>query len=297
MPFEGIRRCAPGEILRYEEIVRFVRFLRQDYLLEKVRITGGEPLVRRGIERLVAMLTEAGVREPALTTNGQRLGTMAATLKDAGLGRVNISLDSLDAGTYRRVTGGGRLEKTLDGIRAALASGLTPVKLNMVVMRGINDTEVESALSFALAQGCEMRFLELMQAHTGRFDHNGHFVPSPEVRERLSRSFHLTAVPTVPGETSVNYVAESASGERGTVGFISPHSAPFCGQCRRLRLTADGNVVGCLARARRRPVKAFLRRGERGSRASLREAVEDALTHKRSARDFTCRQPMVLVGG
>jgi len=158
MPAQGIRLVDRSEILSYEEIMRFVQLVGRRYPVSQVRITGGEPLVRPGLEALIAMLRQAGVPEIALTTNAQQLAARAIALKEAGLDRVNISLDSLKPDVFARITRGGILEKTLDGIQAARRAGLQPVKLNTVVLRGLNDQEAPDLARFALRKGASCGF-------------------------------------------------------------------------------------------------------------------------------------------
>ena len=246
-----------------------------------MRLTGGEPLLRAGLDRLVAMLAAAGAADLALTTNGQRLAEMAGPLKQAGLNRINISLDSLSPATFAAITRGGILEKTLAGIAAARRAGLDPVKLNMVVMRGENDHEVADLVRFAVEHGCQMRFLELMPIGVAAAGFEDRFVSSAEVLERLAGEFALTELPVDPRSTSRNFVAEDQSGRWTTIGFISPSSQPFCAGCRRLRLTAAGVLLGCLARPTGIPIAPLLRSGSELDAEALVAAVEQALGMKR----------------
>jgi cyclic pyranopterin phosphate synthase len=296
-PENGSAKVAREEVLSYEEITRFVAALRAQYGLTQVRLTGGEPLLRAGIDRLVAMLAAAGAADLALTTNGQRLAEMAAPLRRAGLNRVNISLDSLSPATFAAITHGGILENTLEGIAAAREAGLDPVKLNMVVMRGENDHEVADLVRFAAGHGCQMRFLELMPIGVAAAGFGDRFVSSAEVFERLAREFTLTALPVDPRSTSRNFVAEDQSGRWTTVGFISPSSQPFCAGCRRLRLTATGVVLGCLARPTGIPIAPLLRSGPELDAEALVAAVEEALGMKRLDGEFVQPQAMVGIGG
>jgi cyclic pyranopterin phosphate synthase len=183
-----------------------------------------------------------------LTTCGQQLAEKASGLKQAGLDRINVSLDSLNPATYAEISRGGVLEKTLTGIVAARQAGLHPVKLNMVVLRGKNDGEVSDLVRFAMKHDCQVRFLELMPIGEAAADFGASFVPSAEVRERLAGTFSLTALPVDPASTSRDFLALDGHGRSTVVGFISPYSEPFCGGCWRLRLTATGFLIGCLAR-------------------------------------------------
>lgn len=297
MPPEGIRRVPREEILSYEEIALFVRLLAARYPVSQVRVTGGEPLVRPQIENLVRLLAEAMVPDLALTTNGQQLRQKAAALKQAGLHRVNISLDSLRAETFHRLTRGGDLKKTLDGIHAALEAGLHPVKLNMVVLRGVNDDETAGLVRFALENGCQIRFLELMPIGESAADFAQLFVPSAETKRRIEEKFALEALPFEEESTSRNYVVKDSGGNTAIVGFISPYSEPFCIGCRRLRLTATGMLIGCLARPQGIPLAALLRNGLAGNLEELDLAIRSAMELKRRDHKFEQARQMVQIGG
>jgi cyclic pyranopterin phosphate synthase len=240
------------------------------------------------------MLAAAGAPDLALTTNGQRLEELAEPLKQSGLRRVNISLDSLDPRTFAALTSGGVLSKTLDGIGAARRAGLDPVKLNVVVLRGLNDREAPALLRFAMQQGCQVRFLELMPIGVAADGFEDLFVSSAEVRFTLAREFGLAPLPVRPEDTSRNFVAEDARGRRAIVGFISPYSEPFCGACARLRLTATGVLMGCLARDEGIPLAPLLRGPSGPDVKALEGAVEAAFGTKR--RDGAFRQPCAMVG-
>jgi len=296
VPMSGIAPLPRAEILTYEEIAAFVRYLKEEFGLSKARITGGDPLVRRDIETLVRMLADVGLPDLAMTTNAQRLAPKASLLKAAGLRRVNISLDSLKAATFERLSGGGSLRKTQQGIEAALAHDLRPVKLNMVVLRGVNDDEVAAVLAFALQHGCEARFLELMPLGPASANFRQWFVSAEEIRARLSASFSLSARPVPPGTTARDYLVTDAAGRRGVTGFIAPHSQPFCAGCARLRLTADGQLIGCLGRERRVAIKPLLR-GAQAERAGLAALVEGALLEKTKCHQFAPERAMVAIGG
>lgn len=296
-PENGSTKVAREEVLSYEEITRFVTALKAQYGLTQVRLTGGEPLLRAGLDRLVAMLAAVGAPDLAVTTNGQQLAEMAGPLRRAGLNRINISLDSLSPATFAAITHGGILENTLAGIAAAQRAGLDPVKLNMVVMRGENDHEVADLVRFAAGLGCQMRFLELMPIGVAATGFRDRFVSSAEVIERLAGDFALTALPIDARSTSRNFVAEDQSGRWTTIGFISPSSRPFCAGCRRLRLTATGVVLGCLARPTGIPIAPLLRSGAEPDAEALVVVVEKALGMKRLDGEFVQPQAMMGIGG
>jgi GTP 3',8-cyclase len=296
MPANGVPVVPREQVLSYEEILRFVCELKARYGLAQVRLTGGEPLVRPQVERLVTMLAAAGLSDLALTTNGQQLASMAERLKQAGLTRINISLDTLRPEAFAAITRGGILQKTLDGIAAARQVGLYPIKLNTVVMRGWNDHEITDLLQFALEHDCQMRFLELMPIGVAAATFDKCFVSTAEVREQVLRKFTLKPLPFATHETSRNFLAEDGQGRTAVVGFISPYSQPFCAGCWRLRLTATGVLIGCLARSEGVPIAPLLRSDVLDGQ-ELAAAVERALAMKRRDGEFTQPRAMVAIGG
>jgi len=294
MPADGVPLRAYGQILRFEEIVRFVRAMKGAFRPVKVRLTGGEPLIRRDFAVLVGMLADEGVADLAMTTNGQALAAAAVALKRAGLRRVNVSLDSLDPRTYARVTRGGRLSRTLAGIDAALAAGLTPVKLNTAVLRGVNSGELIELVRFGIGRGCQVRFLEVMPIGPAARQAEA-FVSSAEVLEMLKGAYSLRAAPAPAGSSSRNFIATARDGAEGIVGVISPCSEPFCDGCDRLRLTAAGELIGCLALGEGADIRPLLRGG--GGEADLQAAARAALGRKRTGREFATTRHMSGTGG
>lgn len=297
MPAGGRPLSPRTEILSYEEIAGFVRLVHAAYGVSQVRITGGEPLVRPQLENLIEMLAAEGIRDIALTTNGQLLAQKVDALKRAGLSRVNISLDSLRPEVFARITRGGVLQRTLDGIEAALAAGLGPVKLNTVVLRGINDQEAPDLVRFALDRGCQIRFLELMPIGEAAAGFDRLFVSSADTRARLREFFKLEPLPVDPSSTSRDYRIQDSAGKATIAGFISPTTEPFCAGCRRLRLTAKGSLIGCLARPQAIPVADLLRNGTGRDPGLILAAVEAALGLKRRNSEFSQPLEMVQIGG
>jgi len=264
MPDHGIALLPHGEILRYEEVLRVARAAAA-LGINKLRVTGGEPLVRSDLTELVRMLSAVdGIDDIALTTNGVLLRQHAMALKEAGLKRVNVSLDTLDRDRYGRITRCGRLDDVLDGIDAAKDAGLEPVKLNVVVMKGINDDEVLEFARLTMDEGWHVRFIELMP-----FDSDAHLspVPTSEIRERLLALGPLEPCLHSHGNGPAKYFRFPQA--RGTVGFISPLTEHFCFNCNRLRLTADGKLRPCLLSDYEVDLKSPLRNG-----ASLDELME-----------------------
>jgi len=299
MPADGIEKHTCDEILRFEEIVRCVHILKSNFQLAKVHLTGGEPLIRRGIVDLVDMLARAGLDDLALTTNGQSLGSLAHQLKAAGLRRVNVSLNSLKPDVFRQLSRGGELGKTLDGLEAAEACGLAPIKLNVVVLRHLNSDEIGDIAAFGLRKDMQIRFLELMPIGPAAKSLDDWFVSSAEVYQALSETFDLRPIPDVPGGSSRQYQATDRQGRTGTLGFISSQTDPFCGRCTRLRLTSTGQLLGCLARGEGPDLRDLLRCDDPSSARQVVQAVRDVLALKQTAgtRLFTTTRPMVTVGG
>jgi cyclic pyranopterin phosphate synthase len=298
--------CVPGQdacdveqdrILSDEQIGRFVELLGRRYRISHVRLTGGEPLVRPNLPILIHRLRQTDVGEIALTTNGQCLSGKAATLKQAGLDRVNISLDSLRPAVFAAITRGGVLEKTLDGIRVAREVGLLPVKLNAVVLRGVNDQEAPDLVRFAMDEGVHIRFLELMPVGEAARDFDRLFVSSEETRARLRQWFALDPVASDPRSTSRNWLARDGRGRTAVVGFVSPVSEPFCSGCPRLRLTARGTLIGCVARSDGVPVAHFLRQDGGEAEKAFYRAVQTALGMKRGDGHFIQSTRMLVLGG
>lgn len=297
MPEEGVELCSHDKILSYENIVYFVRSIQEAYYLDKVRITGGDPLGRRNLEGLIKMLSDLSVPDLALTTNGQLLEQMVPALRSAGLNRVNISLDTLSPENFHYLTRGGNLDKTLAGIRAAVKSGLAPVKINMVVIRGINDSEVVDMLEFALENSLHLRYLEMMPIGMAAEGFEEMVVSSQETRDVLSTRFSLIPLSMKAGETSSVYKVKGQSGEDGTVGFISPYTEPFCMGCRRLRLTSDGHIVGCLSRGEKVLIRELLKEESTRNRDELMDAVREVLLSKKQVPEFMRERSMSDIGG
>jgi len=246
------------EILTFEEIARFVGIAAARGVT-KVRLTGGEPLVRRDIERLVAMVAAVGgVDDIAMTTNGAALATKAQALKDAGLNRITVSLDSLDDQVFEAMNGVGvPLARVLDGIDAAGAAGLAPIKLNAVVKRGLNDAGILDLARFGRERGFVVRFIEFMDVGTTNGWRLDDVVPAAEIVETIGAEYPLEPLAAhYPGEVARRY--RYADG-RGEVGVISSVTQPFCQGCTRARLTAEGRLYTCLFATAGHDVRALLR--------------------------------------
>lgn len=296
-PAEAAPGDRAGGVLSLAEITRFVRAAAARFDVSKVHLTGGEPLLRPGIVDLVRTLARAGAPDLALTTNGQRLGEMAEALAAAGLARVNVSLDTLDPTTFAELTGGGPLDRTLEGIDRACGAGFAPVKINTVVVRGRNDAHVTELARFAFERGCRIRFIELMPIGCVRAGFDRQFVSAAETRERLEESFRLTPLPYQGTESSRAFLAAGADGLRGTVGFIAATSTPFCGGCTRLRLTSRGRLIQCLARGEGDDIRPLLASDEPATLRGLQELIARLLQGKTGRCGFATPRSMVSVGG
>ena len=256
MPPEGIKSLSHNEVLRYEEIVTIVRAA-AELGISKIRLTGGEPLVRLGLADLVRMIANIErIDDIALTTNGLLLRKYAASLKEAGLKRVNVSLDSLREGRYKQITRIGNLNEALDGIEAAKEAGLEPVKINMVVIQGLNDDEILDFAKLSLNKGWHVRFIEPMPFTA---DTKFSFVPISEIVAQLNTLGNME--PYLPGDGNGPAKYFKYKGAQGTIGFISPISECFCSTCNRLRLTVDGMLRPCLMSDNELDLKPLLRNG------------------------------------
>lgn len=246
MPLSGIPLVAHESLLSLDELADTVAWLSRYTAIERVKLTGGEPLVRRGLEWLITRLAAMpNIREISLTTNGTLLQRSAVALKAAGLARVSVSLDSLDSERFAEVSRGGRLQDTLDGINAAIEAGLTPLKLNTVLQRSTWTEEVPMILDFAAERGLQPRFIELMRTGTERAWCESEFVSTTEVREWLKNVADVFPMKTSPG-TPAKLSLVTWRGVPMKVGWIAPRSHPFCSACDRLRMDSRGRLRRCL---------------------------------------------------
>ncbi len=270
------------QVLTLEEIARIARTF-AELGTEKIRLTGGEPLVRKDILELVKEIGHYGLRDFAMTTNGSQLPTMAEDLRRAGLHRLNISLDSLDQDKFRRITRTGRLSRVLDGIEAARAAGFRRIKLNTVVLRGRNDEEVPALVDFARRKGVDITFIEEMPlGEITEHDRGEAFCSSDEVRS-IIRQHHELIPTTVDTGGPARYYRIPGSNTR--VGFISPHSHNFCATCNRVRVTVEGRLLLCLGNEHSVDLRRILR-GNPVSDDKLRKTIIDAMDLKPEKHHF-----------
>ena len=243
MPAEGLDWLPKPEMLTDDEIVRLVRVM-VGLGITSVRLTGGEPLLRRSLVDVVAGIAALEPRPRiAMTTNGIGLDRLAAPLAVAGLDRVNVSLDTIDRDHFARLTRRDRFEDVVGGLKAAADAGLAPVKVNAVAMRGVNDADVPDLLQWCLDRGYELRFIEQMPLDAQHAWDRAQMVPQAEILERLGERFRLTPVDERGSAPAELFLVD---GGPETVGVIASVSAPFCGACDRVRLTADGQLRNCL---------------------------------------------------
>lgn len=278
MPAEGVSVCKHEEVLRYETLLRLAQ-VAASLGVEKIRVTGGEPLVRKGVIDFLGQLnTIPGVREVAITTNGILLQSMAEQLKDAGVKRINMSLDSLKQETYRSITRGGDLQQALAGLEQAEQTGLQ-VKLNMVVMRGINDHEIEDFAALSLKRPWSVRFIEYMPV-VRENAWQSQIISGADIIKRLRNKFDLEELSRAPlcGPARPYRIP----GAMGTIGVITPMSDHFCGSCNRLRVTSRGMAKSCLLYEDATDLRPFLLQDD----AALRSALLKVVTKKSKQHNF-----------
>ncbi len=275
---ETVRFLPRAEILTYEEIERLVRVVAQ-MGVNRLRVTGGEPLVRAELPRLIEMLAAVpGIRDIALTTNGILLAEQAQALKDAGLHRINISLDGLSEETFRKISRREGLDRVLDGIFAAKRAGFEKIRLNAVAIRGITEAEVVPLGRFARQHRMEMRFIEFMPLDAENNWQTEQVLSGKEIREILEAEFGplIPLARDDPSQTAVDY--QFADGI-GRMGFINPVTQPFCGNCNRLRITAEGKIRNCLFSTEEWDVRELLRGG--GTDDQIAKTVRRAVHAKK----------------
>jgi cyclic pyranopterin phosphate synthase len=305
MPKEGLSLIGHEDILRYEEMLRIVRIARMLGIV-KVRVTGGEPLVRRGVVEFLSALGRMDLEDISLTTNGVLLESLAEPIRKAGVGRINVSLDSLDPARYARITRGGDLSAVLRGLERAEAAGFSPIKINVVTVRDFNDDETLSFARLSLEKPYEIRFIELMPIG-GEKGSADKYVSNDELMERIGRLGKL--LPVESGKQGKTFGGPARrfrlEGARGVIGFISPISHNFCHACNRLRLTADGGLRACLMVDGEIDLKGPMRKGCTDEELELliRQAImskprgqhTDGAGEDRSRRK--CAREMSTIGG
>jgi cyclic pyranopterin phosphate synthase len=300
-PWRDFTLLEHDQILSYEEILAIVR-AGAAIGIKKVRLTGGEPLLRRGLCGLIERI--AGLPEISdlsLTTNGVLLAGMAQDLAKAGLKRINVSLDSLDPGSYLSITGGDRLTDVQKGLDAAEQCGFDPIKINVVAMAGVNEKEIEDFARLAFERPFAVRFIEYMTVGQNRATGRDLFLPSDIIMQKIERVFGPLSPVDRQGPLSGPAMRFKISGARGEIGIIEAASGSFCPACNRMRLTADGRLRPCLFSDHELDARVVLRRG--ATQAELEELFEDAISRKPRGRSFPKKngagfmRPMGTIGG
>jgi cyclic pyranopterin phosphate synthase len=301
MPEEGLDWLAKPELLTDDEVVRLVTVAVTQLGVHEIRFTGGEPLLRRGLIGIVARTAELEPRpEISLTTNGIGLARQAEALKAAGLDRVNVSLDTVRPDTFRQLARRDRLTDVLAGLEAAHDAGLTPVKVNAVLMRGVNDEQAPELLEYCLERGYELRFIEQMPLDAQHGWNRATMVTADEILDQLAERFGLT-----PSDASTRGSAPAelfhVHGGSQTVGIIASVTRPFCGDCDRVRLTADGQVRDCLFARKESDLRAAMRAGaddaelaDRWRRAMMRKLPGHGINDPSFLQPS---RPMSAIGG
>jgi cyclic pyranopterin phosphate synthase len=281
-----------AQVLTLEEIYTLARAF-AELGVKKIRITGGEPLVRKGALELLQNIGRIeSLNELVITTNGSQLETMAASLKEAGVKRVNISLDTLDADKFKAITRTGDLHQVLRGIQAAKTAGFERIKINAVILKDRNHLEVNDLVRFAVDNGIDISFIEEMPLGVvDQHDRADAYYSSDLIKADLAKDFTLVATPEKTGGPS-NYF--NVAGTQTRVGFISPHSENFCSTCNRVRLTVEGRLLLCLGNEHSVDLKQVIRANP-GDMAVLKQAIVDAMLIKPEKHEFNINeQPVIL---
>jgi cyclic pyranopterin phosphate synthase len=279
----------PDEWLGFDEIERVIAAF-ASLGVSKIRLTGGEPLIRRGLPDLAGRLARLpGIADLSLSTNAVLLAHQAGALRAAGVRRINVSLDTLRPDRFAAITHGGRLDKVLEGIMAARRAGFAPIKINMLALKGINDDEFEDMVEFCLEHDFTLRFIETMPVGATGREATRHYLDLQEVKRRLAGCFNL--IPGVmPGGGPARYM--QVAGTRLRIGFITPISQHFCATCNRVRLSADGTLYLCLGQDYRYDLRALLRSG--ADSAQLKAAIVQALVLKPERHEFREKPRQVI---
>jgi cyclic pyranopterin phosphate synthase len=281
-----------AQVLTLEEIVTVAKAF-AELGVKKIRVTGGEPLVRKGALGLLENIGRIeSLNELVITTNGSQLETMATALKEAGVKRINISLDTLDTDKFKAITRTGNLQQVLNGIQAAKSAGFERIKINAVILKDRNHQEVSDLVQYAVDNGLDISFIEEMPLGVvGQHDRSEAYYSSALIKSDLARSFSLMATPEKTGGPSNYFRVE---GTQTRVGFISPHSENFCSTCNRVRLTVEGRLLLCLGNEHSVDLKKVLRANP-GNMAILKQTIIDAMLIKPEKHEFNIHeQPVIL---
>jgi cyclic pyranopterin phosphate synthase len=278
----------PNNWLRFDEIERIIAAFGR-LGTKRIRITGGEPLVRKNIATLATSLAQLpGIKDLSLSTNATRLSKQAVALKESGISRINVSLDTLQTAKFKAITSG-KLDKVISGLMAAKDAGFSPIKINMVVMKGVNDDEIEDMVEFCIEHDFTLRFIETMpMGDTGRAA-TEHYLSLQKVKQRLAQNFEL--IPgMMPGGGPARYVQVADTDLR--IGFITPISQHFCETCNRVRLSVDGTLYMCLGQDSNYPLRNLLRDGI--SDTELEQHIRLAINLKPEKHDFNNKPGQIV---
>jgi GTP 3',8-cyclase len=285
-PKEGISLKGHDDILRYEEIIKVVSAAVKMGLI-KVRVTGGEPLLRRGfIDFLTALNSIEGLQDISLTTNGILLEKFAERIYRAGVHRINISLDSLDEVKYARITNGGNLDAVFRGIAKAAEVGFSPIKINTVALKDFNEDEVLAFAQLAVDKPFQVRFIELMPMGQAGSDNAEDYLPAGQIIQKINSHYELEPLAGKKNKSDGPAKIFKIKGGCGEIGFINPVSSHFCATCNRLRLTADGKLRVCLLKDEEIDLRKALR--ENCSDAELEKLIREAVILKPKQHDLAC---------
>jgi cyclic pyranopterin phosphate synthase len=298
MSRDGVDMKERSEILSFEEIERIISAA-AEVGISKIRLTGGEPLIRKGIIEFIERISKIpGISDLSMTTNGILLKNYAAALKKAGLQRINISLDTLMPEKYREITENGEIDHVWEGIFEAERAGLCPVKINLVVVRGLNDDELAEFANLTKKYPFDIRFIEYMPIGSTNYWSNKKFVPSAETLERISKAEKVEPIETESVSTAKYY---KFAGSKGRIGLISPISSHFCTSCNKLRLTSDGRLRTCLFSDEEIDLKAILRSDY--DREKINDILKEAVLRKPEAhnlkegKSYIFKRTMSEIGG
>jgi cyclic pyranopterin phosphate synthase len=299
MPKEGISLIGHDDILRYEELLRIAGIAVKKGIT-KIRLTGGEPLVRKGVVQFIAALAAMdGTKDLSMTTNGILLAPAAQPLRDAGLKRINISLDSLNPDKYTMITRGGDIKQIIAGIKSAQEAGFSPIKINVVVIRGVNDDEITAFAGLSMEKNLQIRFIEFMPVGMENGWEQERFVSTGEIMQRVKTIGPLIELPSDNGSGPAQMY--TIAGAQGKIGFISALSDHFCATCNRLRLTPDGKLRTCLFSDAEVDLKTPVRQG--CSDEVLADIINEAILSKPRKHHATeqvfkkCVRGMSAIGG
>ncbi len=292
VPNDSRQHLPHKEILRYEEILRLVR-IGVRLGISKVRITGGEPLIRKGVYDFLGQLTQIdGLSDVSLTTNGVLLKDNIKKIRSAGIKRINVSMDTLNRQKYKDITGHDMFDQVWEGIELAQKMGFNPIKINVVALNGINDDELTDIARLSFSYPFHIRFIEYMPIGTPHINNIGKQLLAPEIKKRINALGEL--IPVKNGVNDGPAKRYKFKGAKGEIGFIHAISKHFCNECNRLRLTASGKLRACLLSDRQEDLKGPLRRGCLDS--ELADVFLRAVSHKPFDHNVVCNQPVMVAG-